>query len=131
MLYQRDITSYELGHIYDILQQTHEGTYSDEVWKYARKLAGGIVQQLEQIDAHIVEHSENWDFQRVCVIDKNILRIAIYEMLFSEEEIPPKVCINEAIEISKRYSSSMSAGFINGILDQINKKLLTNKGTAN
>lgn len=88
--------------------------------EYSRKLVGGVLERRAQIDAEIEKHSLNWKLSRMSFIDRNILRIAIYEMLFLAE-IPPKVSINEAIEIAKIYGDRNSPAFVNGILDQVGK----------
>jgi N utilization substance protein B len=72
----------------------------------------------KKIDQLIVRRSEKWDFARIAIVDKLILRIAIAELLFFDD-IPPKVTINEAIEIAKRYSTDNSSRFVNGVLDGI------------
>ncbi len=85
---------------------------------FTEQLVNGVLNNLQQIDHEIEERSHNWKLNRMSFIDRNILRIAIFEMLFCDE-IPPKVSINEAIEIAKIYGDKNSAAFINGILDQV------------
>lgn len=85
---------------------------------YGRALVTGICQHLTEIDALLAEHSHNWRVERMSSVDRNILRIAVYEMRFSEE-VPPQVVINEALEVAKRYSIDDSVAFINGILDAV------------
>lgn len=82
-------------------------------------LTMGVIRNQGQIDAVIERFSSNWKINRMACVDRNILRIAIYEMLFCED-IPLKVSINEAIEIGKRYGTEDSGAFINGILDSVN-----------
>jgi transcription antitermination factor NusB len=86
--------------------------------EFAQHLVTGTAEHLEEIDTLIREVAQNWDIERMAVIDRNVLRIATYELLFCDD-IPPKVSINEAIELGKRYSTSNSGGFINGVLDKI------------
>ena len=88
--------------------------------RFTEQLINGVFDNLEEIDHQIKEHSHNWKLNRMSSIDRNILRIAIFELL-SCDEIPPKVSINEAIEIAKTYGDKNSPAFINGILDQIEK----------
>lgn len=90
-----------------------------EVWNYAEVLLNGVAAKSESIEQTIQSYSKNWSSTRIALVDKNILRIAIFEILFLKEEIPMKVATNEAIEISKKYSSTDSHQFINGILGQI------------
>lgn len=91
---------------------------SDKYGRFAGELCDKIETGSEQIDTLIVKHSEKWDFNRIAILDKLILRIAIAEILFFPD-IPPKVTINEAIEIAKRYSTINSSRFVNGILDAV------------
>jgi transcription antitermination factor NusB len=85
---------------------------------FATHLVRGTAQHLEEIDAVIRDVAQNWDIERMAVIDRNVLRMATYEILH-RKDIPPKVSINEAIELGKRYSTQNSGGFINGVLDKI------------
>ncbi len=87
---------------------------------YLRELVAGVASHQEELDALIVRFSENWRLERMTVVDRNLLRLAAYELLF-QPKIPPKVVINEAVELAKRYGSEDSGAFINGILDQIQK----------
>jgi N utilization substance protein B len=80
----------------------------------------GIYEKMEEIDAIISKHATNWQLKRMAVIDRNILRIGVFELLFLNE-IPPKVSINEAIELAKKYGDKDSSKFVNGILDKIHK----------
>lgn len=85
---------------------------------YAQILVNGIVEQREKIDAVIRQYAKNWRVDRMSVIDRNLLRIGIYELLF-QEDVPHTVVINESIEIAKKYGTDDSSSFINGILDAI------------
>jgi len=80
------------------------------------KIINSVIQNITDIDAHISKHADNWELNRMAIIDKNLMRIAIAEMLYLDD-VPPKVSINEAIEIAKRYSTDKSSKFVNGILD--------------
>ncbi|MEO6707960.1 MAG: transcription antitermination factor NusB [Planctomycetota bacterium] len=95
---------------------------SEEKDKEARGFAeariDGVVENKLELDRVIQEVAQNWDISRMAVIDRNVLRIATFELLHCKD-IPPKVAINEAIEIGKRFSTSNSGAFINGILDKI------------
>ncbi len=90
----------------------------DEVRDFARDLVRGCREHHADIDQRIRDVAEHWDLSRMAVIDRNILRIAIYELLH-RSDVPPKVAINEAIELGKKYSTKNSGGFINGILDRV------------
>ncbi len=85
---------------------------------YLRDQAAGVAAHLEELDALIVRFSEHWRLERMTLVDRNLLRLAAYELLY-QPKIPPKVVINEAVELAKRYGSEDSGAFINGILDQI------------
>lgn len=85
---------------------------------YAQKLLQGIAEIRDQIDTLIGEAASNWRLSRIAATDRNILRLAVYEMI-SEEDIPDQVAINEAVEIAKRFASDESPAFINGVLDAV------------
>jgi N utilization substance protein B len=90
---------------------------------FANNLLRGALEKLPEVDAKIRTLADNWDFERLAVVDRNILRLAVYEMLF-RPEIPPVVSINEAIEIAKKFSTAESGKFVNGLLDRVKKELL-------
>jgi N utilization substance protein B len=90
---------------------------------FANDLLRGTLEKKAEIDAKIASLADNWDFGRLAVVDRNILRLALYEMLF-RTEIPPVVSINEAIEIAKKFSTAESGKFVNGLLDRVKKDLL-------
>src|SRR6056297_290972 len=82
---------------------------------YAAELLEGIIMELELLDAQIDQYAINWDIERMPAIDRNILRIAAYEI---QHEIPVKVAINEAVKIAKKYADDSSPSFINGLLSK-------------
>jgi N utilization substance protein B len=90
---------------------------------FADPLITGVIENLEGIDSVIKKNARNWDISRMAVVDRNVLRLAIYEMLH-RDDIPPVVSINEAIDISKRFSTEDSGRFVNGILDRIKQDLM-------
>jgi N utilization substance protein B len=85
------------------------------------RICGGVVKNLEAVDAVISKYTRNWGIERINNIDRNILRAAVYELLYCPD-IPYKVSINEAIEVGKKYGTPDSGKFINGILDKIAKE---------
>ncbi|MFT7621847.1 MAG: N utilization substance protein B [Myxococcota bacterium] len=91
---------------------------NDDVREFAERLVNGVRSNDEAIDAMIQRASTNWKLERMALVDRNILRIATYEMKHMED-VPPKVSMNEAIEIAKRFGSQESSSFINGILDKV------------
>ncbi len=116
LLYQLDLRGNEvLAEAKSFLrdEETDKGTR-----EFAFHLVRGTVEHRVEIDALIQSVAQNWDITRMAVIDRNVLRMATYELLFCKD-VPPKVAINEAIELGKRYSTQNSGGFINGILDKI------------
>jgi N utilization substance protein B len=100
--------------------------YPEEVRKFAEQLVRGTLGHRGEIDAFIAENAINWAIDRMAVVDRNILRYAVYELLY-EDVIPPKVTINEALDIAKKYSTPKSSAFINGILDNIHHTIVTRK----
>ena len=93
-----------------------------ETRDYSTWLTKGITSHQDEIDSLIQSTSEHWRLPRMAVIDRNVLRMAVYELLF-EKDIAPAIVINEAIEIARRYSGDESAVFVNGILDAVRKNL--------
>ncbi len=91
-----------------------------ELKKFTDAIVLGFYRNSELIDSVITEHTTNWQLKRMAVIDRNVLRAATYELLFCED-IPPKVAINEAIDIVKKYGDKDSGKFVNGVLDKISK----------
>jgi len=91
-------------------------------YAFAEELIHGAIEHVEEIDGHIKSLAHNWEFERVAKIDLAILRLAMFEMLY-RKDIPPVVSINEAIDLSKQYSSADAKRFINGILDRMKDKL--------
>ena len=85
---------------------------------FAEELIRGTVEKTGAIDERIKKYTEHWELPRIAAVDRNILRLAIYEMLF-RDDIPPVVSINEAVDIAKKYSTRESGAFVNGILDRL------------
>ena len=85
------------------------------------QLLKGINKEQNKIDALISKASQSWKLNRMPLVDLNIMRIAVYEMLWRTPPIPFKVCINEAIEMAKRYGTSDSSSFVNGVLHSVSK----------
>jgi N utilization substance protein B len=89
---------------------------------FAEPLIRGTLQHRNEIDEIIKQHVKNWDFNRIAAVDRNILRLAIFEMLH-REDIPPVVSINEAVDIAKKFSTQDSGKFVNGVLDKVKGEL--------
>ena len=106
--------------------------FDDEFWArhpvdadtrvFAASLVRGTKAQQPKIDAIIAESAEHWALERMAVVDRNILRMAVYELLY-EPDVPGKVAINEAIEIAKKFGTAESSRFINGVLDRVHREL--------
>lgn len=95
----------------------------DKALAYGKELIHGICSHVEEIDNLLADHSHNWRVERMSLVDRNILRIAVYEMQHCDQA-PAQVAINEALEIAKRYSIGESVAFINGILDAVQASCL-------
>jgi N utilization substance protein B len=103
-------------HVTDTIIKKAEFTKEKDLRRFAERLFFQTVEHREELDEVIVDHIKNWDINRLALIDRLILKMAICELIYFEE-IPTKVSINEAIELAKRYSTAKSGRFINGILD--------------
>lgn len=90
---------------------------------YVKQILAGVKKNQKAIDLLIQQTSDSWKMDRISLIDLNIMRIALYEMLYSSQQVPFKVCIDEAVEIAKSYGIKDSPKFINGILDTISKRM--------
>ena len=93
--------------------------FEEEVRIFAGRLVLGTTEHLKEIDGIIQRAADNWDLERMAVVDRNIMRFSVYELLFCDD-IPPKVTINEAVNIAKKFSQEESGKFVNGVLDKIN-----------
>ncbi len=103
--------------------------YREDVIGYARSVLAGVRAEKTKIDACIESACENWRLDRITYVDKGIMRIGVYEMLFSPD-VPPKVAIDEAIELAKKYGSDDSREFINGVLDKVMRDHYTDNGSG-
>ena len=92
----------------------------ESVKEFTSQLVKGVSDNIKEIDKAISEYATNWLIKRMAVVDRNILRIAAFELLYLDD-IPPKVSINEGVDIAKKYGDKNSGKFVNGVLDKINK----------
>ena len=119
MLYQVDITQ---GNWQEILENfcasNDRQDLSGELKEFSAQLLSGVVAHLEEIDKKISKYATNWQLERMAFVDRNIMRLGCFELFF-REDIPPKVAINEAVELAKKYSGLESGKFVNAILDKI------------
>jgi transcription antitermination protein NusB len=129
MLFQYDIARPRV----DELTRTYWDSFGEDMLDvprdFSNNLALGAISHLDEIDNLIKKRAENWRIQRMAVVDRNILRLAIYEFLY-ESETPKTVVINEALEIARRFSTFEATQFINGILDAIKRDLETNQNAS-
>lgn len=94
--------------------------FSEEIKEFVLLLVKGVVSNLSEIDKIIINYAKNWSLERITNIDRNILRVAIYEILYLDN-VPKNVSINEAIELAKKYGTKSSFSFVNGVLSNIDK----------
>jgi N utilization substance protein B len=121
VLYQLEITQKDIVETLAQFQDHFSGNHERD--DFMERLVNGVLDHCKEIDRLIERYSENWRLDRMNMIDRAILRMAIFELLYCEE-IPPKVTLNEAIELGKRFGSEDSGSFINGILDRIQKEAI-------
>ncbi len=122
ILYQKEMTDFSLDTIFERRIESS----GEKVSGFSKKLLKGIEANQEMIDGLIDDYAKNWAIERLPVVDRNILRISIYEMVY-EPEIPASVSINEAIELAKIYGSVESGKFVNGVLGQVARNLEENE----
>ena len=120
ILYAIDITKDAPDKCIDNFWLSQDKT-AQEVKSYADDIVLGVCHNLARIDKVVSECATNWELDRMAVIDRNILRLGTYELMFMDE-VPPKVAINQAIDIAKRYGDKDSGKFVNGVLDKISKE---------
>ncbi len=126
MLYQWEVGRTAIEEVlatFWTLGPASEEPLSPPLQEFAATLSRGVVTHLEAIDPHLSESAEHWRLSRMTVMDRLILRLAVYEFLF-EKSTPPKVIINEALELARTFSTDDAVRFINGILDAIRRKLV-------
>lgn len=116
ILYQLEMNAQDIEQALPAFWELH--VHSDVVREFAERIARGVWEKREAIDAIIVDTTKNWSLERITPIDRNILRAAIYEMLYCDD-IPYKVTLNEAIELGKKFGCDKSGAFINGVLDTV------------
>jgi len=118
LLYQYDFTKQPIDELFETYWSHLRENVDEDVRRYATRLVGGTLDHLSEIDQTIAGHAKHWRLDRMASVDRNILRLAVYELLY-EPETPKIVVIDEAIEIAHRYSSYEATQFINGLLDAL------------
>ncbi len=116
LLYRYDITQEAPIDFGQFWQEQDE--QDNEVKLFTQELVSGALQKLSEIDKKISGFAENWELNRMAVVDRNVLRMGSFELLYLKD-IPSKVSINEAVDLAKKYSGEESGKFVNGILDRI------------
>ena len=127
-LYQCDLSGGSIEETLPLFWET-QSEVNDTGRRFAEELIRGVVEHRAAIDEKISKYTENWDLPRIAAVDRNILRLAIYEMLY-RDDIPPVVSINEAVDIAKKFSTHESGAFVNGILDRLKADLTRPARTA-
>ncbi|MCS6954445.1 MAG: transcription antitermination factor NusB [Bryobacterales bacterium] len=126
ILFQIDIRSQApeeaIQHFYTSLSREEEAAPLPDKDPFMEALVRGTAALRQEIDRRIAAHSEHWRLERMPVVDRNILRLAVYEMM--RESTPPVVVIDEALELARRFSTEEAVAFINGVLDAIRKELV-------
>ncbi len=121
MLYEYDVGKHSRDEILRTFWQMNENP--EKVRDFANQLFDGTIQRLKEIDRVIQQHTKHWRLSRMAAVDRNVLRLAVFEFL-SGGKTPETVVINEALEIAKKFSTQESAQFVNGILDSIKIEIL-------
>jgi N utilization substance protein B len=124
MLYQWEVGragAYEAIATYWPAREPEE-QLSDQLREFANELVRGTIARVKDIDALLAAHTQNWRVERMAVLDRLVLRLAVYELL-AEAETPPRVVINEAIELARAYTGEEAVPFVNGVLDAVRKDL--------
>jgi transcription antitermination factor NusB len=122
VLFHMEFSPGEPDEIFDLICENFNSSKS--IRAFSRILVKGVWKNKEHLDKLIIQSSENWRLERMSIVDKSIMRLGTFELLFMED-IPPKVSIDEAVELGKKYGTSESKAFINGILDTIFEKFPT------
>ncbi len=123
-LYEWDFRGKDSSNLQNVLEYNlseFAPDFDDE--GFAKKLIQGIVDHLETIDALIIQYAPEWPIDQITIIDRNILRVGIYEMVY-DQDIPARVAINESIELAKAYGGASSSKFVNGVLGSIYKHVI-------
>jgi len=105
--------------MYDSLAGENEETERPEADEFMEELATGAIENLPDIDRRIADKAQNWTIERMPVVDRNILRLAVFEL--TRQLSPPAVVIDEALELARRFSGEESVSFINGVLDAVHR----------
>ncbi len=126
MLYQSDLGATRSAAVFshfnpaEYLPNTLSADQASQAFDYAKRLVDGALEHREEIDELIRGQADNWRLERMSAVDRNVLRLAVYEFLY-EEDVPKLVVVDEAIELAKKFGSEQSGRFVNGLLDGLLK----------
>lgn len=121
ILYQMDIRHSHSAQVIHEFWENHDSPPA-EIRSFADQLVEGTMEHLGEIDPVITRYASNWSLKRMGMVDRNIIRLGTFELMWLKE-VPPKVSLNEAVELAKRYGDADSSKFVNGVLDAIHKSL--------
>ncbi|MBP2240823.1 N utilization substance protein B [Cytobacillus eiseniae] len=116
-LFQIDVSQVEPE---SAIEHVLDGAPNDS---YLSMLVNGVLENIESIDVSIKQHLSNWTIDRLATVDRNLLRLAVYELQFCHDDVPANAAIDEAIEIAKLYGDDQSSKFINGVLSKVKQQL--------
>lgn len=120
-LYEVDLAHHKPGEVLQRLAEEQE--VAPETMAYARELVAGVLRHREQLDQIIHEKAPAWPLQQMSAVDRNILRLGLFECLYERDTVPAKAAINEAVELAKTFGSDSSARFVNGVLGRVIESL--------
>lgn len=119
ILYQYEINPEPLSELFKKFWTEWNEKFPNDIRDFSETLVRGVIEHQSEIDQVISRYADNWELHRMAIIDRNIMRFATYELLYLSD-VPPKVSINEAVNLAKKFSQEESGKFVNGILDKIN-----------
>jgi N utilization substance protein B len=121
-LYEWDFSGMEKD--CDIVFKENDNQFGPTNQEFAANLINGVLENLKELNDIIISAAPQWPLEKTTIIDRNVLRIGLYELIYSnDEEVPPKVAINEAIELAKEYGGESSGKFVNGVLGTVYKEM--------
>ena len=124
-LYEWDFWGRDKNKLKEIVERNVKefGPGMEEI-NFVWQLLGGVIENIEKLDEIISKAAQQWPLEQITIVDRNVLRLGLYELIFSNrEEVPPKVAINEAIELAKTFGGESSGKFINGVLGTVYREL--------
>ena len=124
LLYEMEMKQSEPRTILSMFwKKDHEQPIPDDTKEYATELVEGVFHHLKELDLMIEKHSHHWKLARMAVVDRNLLRLGAFELVFKQGSVPANVVLDEAVEISKKFGTAESSAFVNGVLDHVAKEV--------